>query len=282
MATDPDAPPRYGLVGHPVDHSRSPTIHRLFARQTGLEITYELIDAAPEQLETAVLGFKAAGGLGLNVTVPHKEAAFELSKVRGEEAKAAGAVNTLSLSSDQIRGDNTDGIGLVRDLCENQDADPAGLRILVLGAGGAARGIIDPILGRAPASLTVANRTLEKAEVLAERDNVFACTFEDLENQPAFDLVINATSAGLRGEDPPFPTSCIGSDTVAYDLVYSLKPTPFEQWSQAAGAARAIQGWGMLIEQAAESFKIWHGVRPNSAAILKTLLGARGVSRESS
>lgn len=279
MATDPDALPRYGLVGHPVDHSRSPTIHRLFARQTGLEISYELIDAEPDQLETAVLGFKAAGGLGLNVTVPHKEAAFELSKIRGDEATAAGAVNTLSFSSDQVRGDNTDGIGLVRDLRENQDADPSGQRILLLGAGGAARGIIDPLLGLGPASLTVANRTLERAESLAERDGVYACTFEDLENQPSFDLVINATSAGLKGEEPPFPTNCIGGDTIAYDLVYSLKPTPFELWAQAAGAARAIQGWGMLIEQAAESFKIWHGVRPNSAAILRTLLGAKGISR---
>lgn len=282
MAADPDAPPRYGLVGHPVDHSRSPTIHRLFARQAGLELSYELIDAAPDQLETAILGFKAAGGLGLNVTVPHKEAAFELSKIRGDEAKAAGAVNTLTLTSDQIRGDNTDGIGLIRDLCQNQDVDPAGRRVLILGAGGAARGIVDPLLSSEPKSLTIANRTLAKAEALATRENAYACTFEDLESQPAFDLVINATSAGLKGEEPPFPTNCIGQDTVSYDLVYSLKPTPFELWSQTAGAARAIQGWGMLIEQAAESFRIWHGVRPNSAAILRTLLGARGISRESS
>lgn len=275
MANPGDEEARYGLVGHPVDHSRSPTIHRLFARQAHLNLTYELIDAPPESLETAVRGFAAAGGLGVNITVPHKEAALELCDEVGEAAAIAGAANTLSFTDlGFIKGDNTDGVGLVVDLTQNRSVELTGKRILVLGAGGAARGIIGPLLAEEPAELRLGNRTRERAEQLADKwDAVNACTFSELESEEPFDLVINATSAGLKGETPPFPTNIVGRETTAYDLVYSLKDTPFVTWGKQAGARRAVQGWGMLVEQAAESFNIWHGTRPNTRAILAQLLG---------
>lgn len=277
MAESSDGETRYGVVGHPVDHSRSPTIHRLFAREAGLEISYELIDAPPEDLETAIRGFASARGKGLNITVPHKEAALELCDQVGEAAQIAGAANTLSFDdSGTIRGDNTDGIGLVRDLIGNRELKIAGTRILVLGAGGAARGIIGPLLGEAPVELRLANRSPERAQKLAAHWNsVVPCTFAELGDEAAFDLVFNATSAGLNGEAPPFPANIVGNNSTAYDLVYSLKDTPFVTWAKAAGARRAVQGWGMLVEQAAESFNIWHGIRPNTRVILTKLLGPR-------
>ena len=271
---------RYGLVGHPVAHSRSPMIHELFARQTGEKLTYELIDAAPEQFETAVRGFQAAGGKGLNVTVPHKERAFALAAEHGPEAQAAHAVNTLSFRDELVRGDNTDGIGFIRDLTINHDEDIAHRRVLILGAGGAARGIIRPLLAAGPESLLIANRTLERAEKLvAELDSATltqVCRFEDLARQRPFDLVINATSAGLKGEQPPFPASLVGRNSFCYDLAYSLRTTPFLAWARENGARAAVQGWGMLIEQAAESFAIWRGKRPDTAPILKQLAAAIG------
>lgn len=269
---DPD---RYAVVGHPVSHSRSPVIHKVFAQQTGENIRYEAIDAEPENFETAVRGFAAAGGRGLNVTVPHKEAAFELSDRRGAEAQRAGAVNTISFTrSGEIQGDNTDGTGLIADLTANLDYDLADKRVLVLGAGGATRGIMGPLLDQSPAAVVLANRTLARAEALKdvfEDDRLSVCQFDDLAQAEPFGLVINATSAGLRGETPPFPGSCVSSAELCYDLAYSLKQTPFEVWAQAQGASRAVQGWGMLIEQAAESFLIWRGVRPDTAALLKQL-----------
>ena len=267
---------RYALVGHPVDHSRSPLIHQLFARQTGENISYELIDAAPDLFETAVRGFAAAGGKGMNVTVPHKEAAFNLAQEHGPEALTAGAVNTLSFKSDRIHGDNTDGIGFMRDLTENHNELVGKARIVILGAGGAARGIIRPILQEQPGALVLANRTLERAEKLqaelATPESLEVCRFEDLAAQGAFDVVINATSAGLRGEEPPFPGSVVGPDTFCYDLAYSLKDTPFVTWASALGARKAIQGWGMLVEQAAESFWIWRGILPDTRPILQQLI----------
>ena len=277
MATDhsADDEDRYGVVGHPVDHSRSPTIHRLFARQTAQSITYELIDARPADLETAVRGFAAAGGRGLNVTVPHKTAVMELCQELGDAADQAGAVNTLTFLEDgRIRGDNTDGAGLVRDLVDNRGVGLTGRRILILGAGGAARGIIGPLLDLEPEELRIANRTEERARELASSwQGVSVCTFDDLRDSAAYDLIINATSAGLKGEQPPFPESILGPNTLAYDLVYSLKETPFERWARSNGTGKAAQGWGMLVEQAAESFEIWRGIRPNTRAILTILLG---------
>jgi shikimate dehydrogenase len=250
-------------------------IHRLFARQTGDNLTYELIDAAPAQFETAVLGFSAAGGKGVNVTVPHKEAAFALCKTHGEEARAAGAVNTISFSRAGLRGDNTDGIGFIRDLTINQERAIVSRRVLILGAGGAARGIIGPILDENPAALVVANRTMKRAERLQQElhspEGLSICRFDELEEAGDFDIVINATSAGLKGEQPPFPDSLIRDKTFCYDLAYSLKPTPFVAWAAANGARQAVQGWGMLVEQAAESYAIWRGKRPDTRPILEKL-----------
>ena len=273
-------PDRYALVGHPVSHSRSPLIHQLFARQTGENLTYELIDAPPDQFETAVRGFCAAGGKGLNVTVPHKEAAFALCDTHGPEAKAAGAVNTITFASGRLRGDNTDGIGFIRDLTVNHERAITSRRLLLLGAGGAARGIVGPILAERPAALVFANRTLERAEALARNfdspAHVTVCRFDELDGAGEFDLLINATSAGLQGEQPPFPATLVGNTTFCYDLAYSLKPTPFVGWAEAAGAGWAVQGWGMLVEQAAESFAIWRGRRPETAGIRSTLTGLTG------
>jgi shikimate dehydrogenase len=276
MASKSPAPDRYALVGHPVEHSRSPLIHQLFARQTGQRLTYELIDAEPAEFETAVRGFGAAGGKGLNVTVPHKEAAFALASTVSEAAQIAGAVNTISfLEGGKLRGDNTDGVGLVRDLTVNQRLELEGRSVLVLGAGGAARGIIGPLLGESLGELMIANRTKQRADDLVarfpKRAELHSTSFDDLASLPAYDLVINATSAGIKGETPPFPASLIGSDTVCYDLVYSLNDTPFAAWARAHGAALALQGWGMLIEQAAESFHIWRRIRPDTQPLLKQL-----------
>ena len=267
---------RYALVGHPVSHSRSPLIHQLFARQTGENLTYELIDAAPDQFETAVLGFAAAGGLGMNVTVPYKAEAYELCQSHSNEAKAAAAVNTITLRRGSVHGDNTDGTGFIQDLCVNQAKEITSNRVLMLGAGGAARGIIHPILAQNPASLVVANRTIERAKTLLQKlespEQLSICNFDELEGMGQFDIVINATSAGLKGEQPPFPVSLINHDTFCYDLAYSLKPTPFVAWANANGAGRAVQGWGMLVEQAADSFAIWRGKRPDTKPILSRLI----------
>jgi shikimate dehydrogenase len=266
---------RYAVIGHPIDHSRSPLIHTLFARQTQQKLTYEPIDAEPKDFETAVRGFAAAGGKGVNVTVPHKEAAFALVNERSEAANAAGAVNTISFVAGRLRGDNTDGIGLIRDLTTNQHVTLAGRRILVLGAGGAARGIVGPLLASRPAELVIANRTKARAEALVEQfkspAGVSTVAFEELAKLAPFDVLLNATSAGLKGEQPPFPGSIVGPASVCYDLVYSMKDTPFVAWARENGAARALQGWGMLVEQAAESFFIWRGVRPDTRPILQQL-----------
>ena len=268
------APDRYALVGHPVEHSRSPLIHTVFARQTGQRLTYELIDAEPAAFETAVRGFGAAGGKGLNVTVPHKESAFALCGAKSPAATAAGAVNTISIVEGALRGDNTDGLGFIRDVTVNLRQPLAGARIVVLGAGGAARGIIGPLLNEQPAEITIANRTKERADEVVARfaqARLVARTFAELAEQAAFDVIINATSAGLKGEASPFPASLVGPKSFCYDLVYSSSDTPFVAWAKEHGAARAAQGWGMLVEQAAESFSIWRGVRPDTKPLLKQI-----------
>lgn len=268
-------PDRYGLVGHPVHHSRSPLIHGLFAEQTGQHLTYELIEAEAAEFEVAVRGFAAAGGKGLNVTVPHKEAAFELADSLGDAAREAGAVNTLSLENGRLRGDNTDGIGFLRDLTRNLGLSIEGRRVLILGAGGAARGIIPPLLRGHLAGLVVANRTIERALQLRDRFHALGAIdvarFDELAGSPPFDVVINATSAGLRGEQPPFPDDIIGPGSFCYDLAYSRGETPFVRWAAERGAERAVQGWGMLVEQAAESFFIWRGIRPDTAPVIREL-----------
>ena len=265
-------PDRYALVGHPVAHSRSPLIHTVFARATGQRLTYELIDATPEAFETAVRGFGAAGGKGLNVTVPHKQAACALCAGLSEAATMAGAVNTISVVDGNLHGHNTDGIGLVRDVSVNLRQTLAGKRIVVLGAGGAARGIVGPLLNEKPTELVIANRTKERADEIAVQfagTALVAREFDELAYFRPFDVVINATSAGLKGEAPPFPPALVGPRSFCYDLVYGSTDTPFVAWAKTHGAARAVHGWGMLVEQAAESFAIWRGVRPDTKPLLK-------------
>ena len=266
---------RYGVMGYPVAHSRSPVIHRLFAQQTGQELRYELLRVAPEKLEEAVRQFQRTGGKGLNITVPHKRAVFRLVDHLSERASQAGAVNTLTFRNNEIYGDNTDGIGLLRDLVVNLGLNLEGADILILGAGGAARGIVGPLLEMQPRLLCVANRTLSRAEELVQRfaslGSVSACGFDEVPVPQPYNLVINATSAIHGGKTPPYPEAAIGSATFCYDLSYSRHPTPFCRWALEHGAARAVMGWGMLVEQAAESFHIWRGVRPDTKPVLKQI-----------
>lgn len=266
---------RYGVMGYPVSHSRSPVIHRLFALQTQQNMQYELLQVSPDKLETAVRQFQRTGGKGLNITVPHKQEVAKLADLLSERARTAGAVNTLTFRDSGITGENTDGIGLLRDLVVNLGINLQGASILVLGAGGATRGILGPLLEMQPASLRIANRSIGKADDLVERFRnlgpVSACQFNAVPVTDPYDLVINATSAGLRGETPPYPAAAITENTFCYDLSYGLTPTPFSLWAREAGATRSVMGWGMLVEQAAESFHIWRGVRPDTAPVLKQM-----------
>ena len=270
-------PDRYAVIGFPIGHSQSPLIHRLFARQTGENIAYTRLAATPEEFKRTVQEFADGGGRGLNVTVPHKGAAFDLADELGPEARRAGAVNTLSFAADgRVRGDNTDGIGFRRDIERNHGLDLHGKRMLILGAGGAARGVLAALSDAGLGQLVVANRTVQKAKdllaALSAPANFSACPLAALTDQEPFDVVVNATSLGLRAVDLPFPPSCLGPDTFAYDLVYGAEPTPFVQWATRHGAGTAVQGWGMLVEQAAESFVIWRGVRPDTAPALKRVV----------
>lgn len=266
---------KYAVIGHPIDHSKSPTIHRLFAEQTGQDLSYEAIDASPEELNAAVTRFIALGGRGLNVTVPHKQAIVDLLDSLTERAEVAGAVNTvIRLDDGSLRGDNTDGSGLLRDLRDNLDINLEDQHILVLGAGGAARGILPVLAELRPDDLVVANRTLDRAieivDELADIGRIKARSFEELGEQ-SFSLIINATSAGLAGELPPFPDTIVSNESVCYDLSYSMRDTPFIAWSRQRGCKQAWQGWGMLVEQAADSFELWRGVRPDTREVRSRL-----------
>ena len=265
----------YGVVGHPVAHSWSPFIHGLFARETGQSMTYRLYDFTPEEFAPRVRDFFNLGGRGLNVTVPHKSAAVELASELTPRAAHACAVNTLALQKDgRILGDNTDGVGLVRDLCDNLGLVIIRRRILIIGAGGATRGIVAPLLALEPAELVIANRTPERAREMAGAfaglGPVQGIGIPDISGKP-FDVVINATSASLSGDLPPVPPALIGPETVCYDLAYGKTNTPFMQWALKHGSGRALQGWGMLVEQAAESFRVWRGVKPGTASVLSAL-----------
>jgi shikimate dehydrogenase len=266
---------RYAVMGYPVSHSRSPVIHKLFSLQTNQRLQYELIEVSPEKLESAIRQFQRTGGKGLNITVPHKSEVIRLVDHLSERASTAGAANTLSFRAGEIHGDNTDGIGLLRDLAVNLGVVIENSKILILGAGGATQGIVGPILEMKPESIQIANRTLGKAQVLAkyfsESGSVSACRFDEVPVSKPYDLMINATSAGLKGEAPPYPAAAISKSTFCYDLSYSLKPTPFSAWARESGAAASVMGWGMLVEQAAESFNIWRGVRPETGPVLQHL-----------
>jgi shikimate dehydrogenase len=266
---------RYGVMGYPVSHSRSPVIHRLFAMQTKQDIQYELLQVSPEKLETAVRQFQRTGGKGLNITVPHKSEVTKLVDQMSDAAATAGAVNTITFEDGETRGDNTDGIGLLRDLNVNLGIKLGGANILILGAGGSTRGIIGPLLDMQPGSLRIANRTLGRAQALVDHFGklgpVTACRFNVVPVSEPYDLIINATSAGLHGDTPPYPEAAISENTFCYDLSYGLNPTPFSIWAREHGAAKSVMGWGMLVEQAAESFYIWRGVRPDTAPVLKQM-----------
>ena len=268
---------RYAVIGNPIAHSKSPQIHAAFARQTGQALSYEALLAPVDGFAQTVADFRAHGGRGLNVTVPFKLEAFALAEHHTARAQAAGAVNTLAFGADGVLGDNTDGAGLVRDLSANLDFALAGRRILLLGAGGATRGVLLPLLDSRPARLTIPNRTVAKAEALSTLfaaragDCVLdACGFDALAGR-RFDLVINATAASLADELPPLPPGLYAEGALAYDMMYGRDPTRFMRAALADGAARAADGLGMLVEQAAESFTLWRGVRPDSSPVLAVL-----------
>ena len=262
-------------MGYPVSQSRSPVIHRLFALQTDQHLQYELLQITPENLERAVRQFQHTGGKGLNVTVPHKQTVAKLCDHVSERARVAGAVNTLSFKDGEIHGDNTDGIGLLRDLVVNLGVNLDGANILILGAGGATRGIVGPLLEMEPASIRIANRTLGRAQAIAnefgQMGPISICRFDEVPTTESYDLIINATSAGVKGESPPYPAAAISANTFCYDLSYGIKPTPFSVWAREHGAEKSVMGWGMLVEQAAESFSIWRGVMPDTAPVLKQM-----------
>jgi shikimate dehydrogenase len=265
-------PDQYGVIGHPVAHSWSPFIHGMFARQTGEHIVYRLHDVKAEDFRGYVLDFFARGGRGLNVTVPHKVAAAELANELTPRASRAAAVNTLAVQKDgRLLGDNTDGAGLVHDLRDNLGVTLAGGRVLIVGAGGATRGVIAPLQVLRPAELVIANRTADRAQELArDFSDVRGCGFEDIGSQP-FDVVINATSASLSGDVPAIPATVFRPDSLSYDMVYGKGDTSFLKWAREHGCSRAHQGLGMLVEQAAESFKLWRGVRPSTTAVMAAL-----------
>ncbi len=270
-----DAPDQYGVVGHPVAHSWSPFIHGLFARETGQPLVYRLYDVAPEDFRERVLEFFATGGRGLNVTLPHKIAAVDVANELTPRAARAHAVNTLAARADgRLLGDNTDGAGLVNDLCDNLGVVITRRRILIIGAGGAARGVLVPLLALEPSELVIANRTEERARTLAkdfqDLGNVSGVGFSDIAEGP-FDLIINATSASLSGDVPEVPTGVIAEESVCYDMAYGKTDTAFIRWAIGLGCTHALQGWGMLVEQAAESFRVWRGIRPPTAPVLAAL-----------
>jgi shikimate dehydrogenase len=265
---------RYAVVGNPVAHSQSPEIHAEFARQTGQDIAYTRILAPLDGFVQTVQAFRAAGGRGLNVTVPFKPEAFRLATERTARAMAAEAANTLSFEGGRVLGDTTDGPGLVRDIVDNLAVPLAGKRLLLVGAGGAASGVIQALLDTGIAALVLANRTIERARDTAQRFGgaVQACGFDMLGNA-RFDVVVNATSASLTGEAPPLAPSVFAPGSLAYDMMYGKGETPFLAAARAAGAARLSDGLGMLVEQAAESFLVWRGVRPQTAPVLAMLRG---------
>ncbi|MEO6351641.1 MAG: shikimate dehydrogenase [Burkholderiaceae bacterium] len=262
----------YAVIGNPIAHSKSPEIHSSFAAQTGQDIDYRRLLASLDGFAHTVAAFIAAGGKGANVTVPFKLEAFALATRLSARARAAGAVNTLKFEGDTIFGDNTDGVGLVADIVRNAGVPLAGRRILLLGAGGAARGVILPLLQQAPAELVIANRTAAKAIALAQQfaadGSVLACDFAVLAG--SFDIVINATAASLAAALPPIPASVFSHACLAYDMMYGKEPTVFMRFAAQHGAS-VRDGLGMLVEQAAESFLLWRGVRPATSQVLAQL-----------
>lgn len=270
-----DSLDRYAVFGNPIKHSRSPQIHAAFAEQTGQRLTYRAQLIELDHFAEIAREFFAGGGKGCNVTVPFKLDAYAFADELSGRARRAGAVNTLALQNDgSIYGDNTDGVGLVRDIEQNLAWEIHDKRVLVIGAGGAVRGILEPLLRRHPVHVAIANRTLEKAEQLAREfadlGAVSANAFDAL-NEGQFDLIINGTSTGLHGESLNLPASLLARDCCCYDLSYGAQPTPFMRWAASEAAWAVADGLGMLVEQAAEAFCIWRGVRPQTRPVIDML-----------
>jgi len=266
---------RYAVVGHPISHSRSPWIHSQFAAQTAQSMQYTAMDIDPAQFEASIARFFDEGGAGLNITVPFKERACAMAQRRSAVVEACGAANTLYLDADRVLcAENTDGYGLLRDLLENHGARVTNARILLLGAGGAVRGVLPALLEQGPAYIGILNRSHDKALQLAGHfrgDVPVTVCAADQPFPAAFDLIINGTSAGLKGELPVIPDGAVHAQTWCYDMVYGKGETTFVQWAKQAGAARAIDGVGMLVEQAARAFSIWRGVSPQTSAVITAL-----------
>lgn len=265
---------RYAVIGNPIAQTKSPLIYQEFARQTGQDMSYEAILAPLDGFAAALAEFRARGGQGMNVTMPFKLEAFALANDRTERARLAGAVNVLRLDGERIFADNADGVGLVRDIQVNLGVSIRGARVLLMGAGGAAHGAVPPLLEAQPALLAIANRTVAKAQALGERSSrhgtVVAGGYADVASEP-FDLVINATSARLRGELPAVPAAAFRDCGLAYDMVYGKGVTPFLRFARESGARRLADGIGMQLEQAAESFFIWRGIRPETRALIQKM-----------
>jgi len=265
---------RYAVVGNPVAHSKSPFIHSEFARQTAQDVKYERLLAPLDSFRVTVDNFRAEGGKGVNITLPFKLEAYALAHEHSERATDAQAVNTLKFDGSTLYGDNTDGVGLLRDIEQNLRFSMLGRRILLMGAGGAAQGVVGPLLSVRPESLVIANRTVEKAQRLAERFSgrgaVSACGYAALSGQ-SFDLVINATAASLSASVPDLPEGIFAPGALAYDMMYGRGTAAFLDFALGQGAARVADGVGMLVEQAAESFFLWRGVRPQTGPVIAAL-----------
>jgi shikimate dehydrogenase len=266
---------RYGVMGNPIAHSKSPMIHSLFAEQTKQPLSYEAILVEIGAFNEAVEAFCSAGGKGLNVTVPFKRDAWKRVDERSPCAELAGAVNTIVVREDgSLLGDNTDGVGLVRDIRDNLNIALADKNVLILGAGGAVRGVLGPLLDEGPATVTIANRTPARAQELAdafeEQGSVDGCGFDELDGS-SFDIVINGTSASLKGEVPPLPDALLAKGALCYDMMYGAEPTAFMAWADDHNSAHIADGLGMLVEQAAESFLIWRGVKPQTAPVIQAV-----------
>lgn len=270
---------QYAVVGNPIGHSRSPEIHLRFAQQTKQKIGYERIEVPLDGFEDKALALRDSGYRGLNVTVPFKLDAAKLANDLTPRARLAGAVNTLKFDGDIILGDNTDGVGFVRDVTERLKFGFGNCAVLVLGAGGAVRGLLGSLLDASPRWLAVANRSHQRAEELAEEFGVEAIHFDEIPAEH-FDLIINGTTTGLRHEAPAIDPETFNDCLLAYDLVYAAGPTPFMQLAAAGGAKQVVDGLGMLIEQAAESFLLWRGVRPDTQSVYREI--RQLLSREAS
>lgn len=269
---------KYIVIGNPIGHSLSPQIHSQFAKQTGEQLSYTTVLAELGQFNTAVDKFHAEGGKGCNVTVPFKEDAFQYVTEHSIRAALAGAINTIVLNKDgSSYGDNTDGIGLINDITINHNYSLKNKNVLLLGAGGAARGVVAPLVNAGINKLTIANRTVQRAELLAQeqsehlaiQDIIYGCGFSEAKEQ--YDVIINASSSSLHGETPPLADNILTSSAFCYDLMYSKESTPFMLWGERQGAEVVVDGLGMLVEQAAEAFLLWRGVRPDSQAVIETL-----------